>query len=61
MKLEGTIIWHYDEEDLKAIGIKSIKPDIQTLEQWGFDFGRNMLNYIHQTAETIRYCSKEKD
>lgn len=46
-----------DLEDLEIIGItkKEFKEDIKKLDEWGFDMNRNIILYLHETAEKLRY------
>lgn len=50
-----------DKVDLKALNltIEDIQEDLKLLDKWGFDFNRNILSYIHEMAEAIRYCESE--
>lgn len=47
--------------DLKALNltIEDIQNDLKLLDKWGFDFNRNILSYIHEVAEAIRYNESE--
>lgn len=47
--------------DLKALNltVENIQDDLKLLDKWGFDFNRNILSYIHEVAEALRYCESE--
>ena len=47
-----------NKEDLTTLNltVEDIKNDIKLLDEWGFDFNRNIIQYIHEMAETMRYC-----
>ena len=47
--------------DLNALNltVEDIQEDLEYLEKWGFDFNRNILRYLHEIAEDLRYCETE--
>lgn len=47
--------------DLKALNltVEDIQNDLKELDKWGFDFNRNIISYIHEVAEALRYCQSE--